>query len=154
MKKLAIIALALVTLNGFAQRKDKKNKNEETHSELRQDISAKDIAELQSKKLTLKLDLTDAQQAKVQKIILKQTEENHKLREERKAANGEKKEKPSKDEIVEREIHRLDQKIEMKREMKTILSSEQYAKFEKMKPNHRNKKDEKKGKRSEKRNQQ
>ncbi|WP_179374971.1 Spy/CpxP family protein refolding chaperone [Winogradskyella wichelsiae] len=154
MKKLAIIALALVTLNGFAQRKDKKNRNEETHSELRQDISAKDIAELQSKKLTLKLDLTDAQQAKVQKIILKQTEENQKLREERKANNGEKKEKPSKDEMVEREIHRLDQKIEMKREMKTILSSEQYAKFEKMKPNHRNKKDEKKGKRSEKRNQQ
>ena len=154
MKKLAIIALVLVTLTGYAQKKDRKNMDKENRSELREDISPKDMAELKAKRLTLKLDLTDAQQAKVQKIILKQTEENQKLREERKANNGEKKEKPSKDEMVEREIHRLDQKIEMKREMKTILSSEQYAKFEKMKPNHRNKKDEKKGKRSEKRNQQ
>ena len=29
---------------------------------------------------------------------------------------------------------RLDQQIEMKREMKTILSAEQYVEFEKMKP--------------------
>ena len=154
MKKLAIIALALVTLNGFAQKKDKKNRNEETHSELRQDMPAKDIAELQSKRLTLNLDLTDAQQAKVQKIILKQTEENKKLREERKALKGEKKEKPSKEEMVQREIHRLDQKIEMKREMKTILTSEQYTKFEKMRSNHRNKQGGKKEKHSKKRDQE
>jgi hypothetical protein len=30
--------------------------------------------------------------------------------------------------------HKLDQQIAMKREMKTILTPEQYAKFEKMRP--------------------
>ncbi|QNK76286.1 hypothetical protein H7F37_09025 [Winogradskyella sp. PAMC22761] len=150
MKKLAIIALVLVTLTGYAQKKDRKNMDKENRSELREDISPKDMAELKAKRLTLKLDLTDAQQAKVQKVILKQAEENQKLREEKKADKSEEKQKPTKEEMVERQNYRLDQMIEMKREMKTILTAEQYAEFEKMKPEQKRKKGQQKGKYSRK----
>ncbi|MEP5254717.1 hypothetical protein [Winogradskyella rapida] len=134
MKKLVIIALVLVTATGFAQRKDRKNNDKGTRSEMRETMSAKDIADLKSKKLTLKLDLTEAQQSKVQKVIFKQAEANEKLRAAHKAARAEGKQKPTAEERVARENHRLDQMIAMKREMKSILTEEQYAKFEKMKP--------------------
>jgi len=150
MKKLAIIALILVTLTGYAQRKERKNMDKENRFELREEIAPKDMAELKAKKLTLKLDLTDAQQTKVQKIILKQAEENQKLKAEKKADKSEEKQKPTKEEMVERQNHRLDQMIEMKREMKTILTAEQYSEFEKMKPEHERKRSHKKGKRDKK----
>ena len=143
MKKLVIIALALVTLNGFAQKKEHRKMDRNNTSELRQDMNPSDIADLKSKKLTLKLDLTDAQQKKVHKLILDEAE----TRQANKPADGEKKERPSKEEMIERQNLRLDAQIEMKREMKTILTAEQYAQFEKMKPREHKKR----GKRGENR---
>lgn len=134
MKKLIIIALALVTLNGFAQQKGHKKEGRENRAELRKEMSPNDIADLKSKKLTLKLDLTDAQQKEVHKLILAQAKTKENLRKEHKAKVGDKKEKPSKDDMVERQNHQLDEQIQMKRKMKAILTAEQYAKFEKMKP--------------------
>ncbi|WP_299125211.1 hypothetical protein [uncultured Winogradskyella sp.] len=134
MKKLLVIALALFTLTGVAQERKKQRADRKGGSELRKQMTPNEIADLKAKKLTLSLDLTDAQQKKVHSVILNQAKENESLRKERKAVDGEKKEKPSKDEIVKMQNHRLDQQIEMKREMKTILTAEQYSKFEKMKP--------------------
>jgi Spy/CpxP family protein refolding chaperone len=132
MKKLLIIALAFFTLNGMAQKREHKADRKQGF-ELRKQMTPADIADLKAKKLTLKLDLTDAQQQKVRKIILKQSEKNQKLRKEQKAA-GEKREKPTKDEFVKMQNHKLDQLIEFKRELKTILTPEQYEKFETMQP--------------------
>jgi hypothetical protein len=134
MKKLAIIALALITLNGFAQRKEHKKMNRGDASEMRKDMTPNDIADLKSKTLTLKLDLTDAQQKKVHKLILNEAETRQSARKERKVKDGEEREKPSKEDRLKMQNQRLDQQIKMKREMKTILTAEQYAKFEKMKP--------------------
>jgi len=145
MKKLLVVALALFTINGMAQKREHKTDRKQG-SELRKQMTPAEIADLKAKKMTLKLDLTDTQQKKVRQIILKQSEENQGLRNEHKV-RGEKREKPTKDELVKMQNHKLDQLIKMKREMKTILTPEQYAKFEKMKP----KKHGKKGKRGEKR---
>ena len=133
MKKLVVIALTLFTLNGIAQEKRKRFSKGHDKMELRKEMTPKDIADLKTKKLTLRLDLTDVQQQKIHKIILDQTEENQSLRKEHKI-DGDKMEKLSKDEFVKMQNHRLDQQIEMKREMKTILTTEQYAKFENIKP--------------------
>lgn len=146
MKKLLVIAIALFTLNGIAQER-KKNSDRKDRSESRMEMTPSEIANLKAKKLTLKLDLTDAQQKKVQNVFLTQAKANEDLRKERKVADGEKKEKPSKEEFMKMQNLRLDQQIEMKREMKSILTAEQYAKFEKMKPREHKRK----GKRGEKR---
>ncbi|NRD21624.1 hypothetical protein HNV10_00120 [Winogradskyella litoriviva] len=134
MKKLLIIAIALVTFTGFAQREGRKGMDKENRSELRKDMTPEDIADLKSKKLTLKLDLTDKQQKEVKALILDQATKREKFRNERKAKAEEQKEKPSKEEFVKMQNQRLDEQIEMKRKMKNILTAEQYAKFEKMKP--------------------
>ncbi|MBU2929247.1 Spy/CpxP family protein refolding chaperone [Winogradskyella psychrotolerans] len=142
MKKLLVIALALFTLNGMAQEKERRSDRKD-RSESRMQMSPNDIADLKSKKLTLKLDLTDAQQKKVHALILNEAKARQELRKNR-DADGEKKEKPSQEEFIKMQNARLDHQIEMKREMKSILNAEQYAKFEKMKP----RENEKRGKRS------
>ncbi|WP_400081240.1 hypothetical protein [Winogradskyella sp. R77965] len=134
MKKLLVIALALFTLTGVAQERKKQRADRKGGPELRKQMTPNEIADLKVKKLTLTLDLTDDQQEKVHSVILNQVKENESLRKERKTVDGEKKEKPSKDDIVKMQNHRLDQQIEMKREMKTILTAEQYSKFENIKP--------------------
>lgn len=140
MKKLLVIALALFTLNGLAQEKRKGSSDRKEKMSLRKDMTPSDIADLKSKKLTLKLDLTDAQQKKVHQLILKQAETNQSLRKAHKDDNGEKRERPSKEELVKMQNHKLDQMIALKREMKTILTAEQYVKFEKMDPKKRKQK--------------
>ena len=140
MKKLVVIALALITLNGMAQEKRNQSVDREELSEFRKDMTPNEIAGLKSKQMTLQLDLTDKQQSKVHSIILTHSETNQNLRKESKGANDDQKEKRSKDDFVKMQNHRLDQKIEMKREMKAILSPEQYAKFEKMRPRQHRKK--------------
>jgi len=137
MKKLLVIALALFTLNGVAQEKRKRSSEHHGKMNMRKDMSPKDIADLKSKKLTLQLDLTDAQQQKVHKLILNQAETNQSLRKAHKTDGDEKRERPSKEERLKMQNQKLDQMIALKREMKTILTAEQYAKFEKMKPKKR-----------------
>lgn len=132
MKKLAIMALALISFSGMAQQKEQKKMERSQVSELRKELTPQDRADLQTKKLTLKLDLTADQQAKVHSLILSKSEEIQKRREERKASSNTEKEKLTKDELVKRRSDKLDERIEMKRKMKAILSPEQYAKFENM----------------------
>ena len=134
MKKLLVIVLALFTLNGVAQDKRKRSSDRQERMGLRKDMTPKDIADLKSKKITLQLDLSDAQQKKVHQLILNQVETNQNQRKTHKADKGEKRERPSKEERLKMQNYKLDQMIALKREMKSILTAEQYAKFEKMKP--------------------
>ena len=103
-------------------------------------MTPSEIADLKSKKMTLDLDLTDAQQKEVYTVVFNQVKENESLRKERRTEDGKKREKPSKEEFMKLQNHKLDQRIEMKREMKAILTPEQYAKYEKMKPRKKRKK--------------
>ena len=102
------------------------------HREM-QELSAEQIATLQTKKLTLALDLNEAQQRDIQKL----NEENARLKKEkmeaRKAAGAENEQKErNTDDKFNHHIERLDKAIEHKAKMKKILSKEQFDKWEKI----------------------
>ncbi|MEL0645678.1 hypothetical protein V6251_14895 [Olleya sp. Ti.3.14] len=158
MKRLVILALALITFQANAQdnKKEKRQENKKERLEQRQNLDPQDMAQLQTKKMTLHLDLTEAQQQKVMALNL----ENAKKRKEnfdKRLAEKDNKERvrPTKEEKLERMNAKLDAQIEAKKKMKTILTAEQYTKWEKslskrehgrkhMKKGSKNKKDHKK----------
>ncbi|ARN77887.1 hypothetical protein BST97_07655 [Nonlabens spongiae] len=113
MKKLAIIGLFLLPLGIIAQPGEKMRKIPSP--------------EVQAKQMTLALDLTDKQEKQIIAVLENQSkarEENKLTREERRELSQEKKE--------ELRVAMLDQRIAMKREMKSILNDEQYKRWEKM----------------------
>lgn len=123
MKKIiTIIVLVLgITLTTQAQKKNKDH---------RDDLTVAQKTELQVKKMTLKLDLTDGQIKQVTPIIRKQVEERTAMHKKRKASKEDDK-KPTADERYEKTNKALDKKIAFKKKMKQILNEEQYKKFEK-----------------------
>jgi len=131
MKKLIFIAIAFVTLQVTSQDRNREmnheNKKEKMHE--RQDISAEDMAKLQTKRMTLDLDLTEAQQTEIKKINLENSK-NRKAKREAREKNG-KGEKPSQEEHLKMTNDRLDAQIATKRKMKKVLNTEQYKKWEK-----------------------
>lgn len=123
MKYLLIITLAFFTTQStIAQHKSKKG----------MDLSPEEMATIKTKKMTLALDLTDAQQDEIYKLSL----ENAKMRKAHKAERKSKKtaapQKPlSKEERLAFINKKLDHKIAMKAKLKKILNKDQYAKWEK-----------------------
>jgi len=131
MKKLCIIAIAFITLQATAQEQKPtltKAKVERTKS----DMSPEDIAQIQTKKMTLELDLSESQQKQVNALLL----EEAKARVEKKAAyskikdDADAKAAITKEDRVKMMNERLDKQIEMKAKMKNILNADQYAKWE------------------------
>lgn len=139
MKNLVVIAIAFLTLSATAQDRRQERKGNDHRKEIMKDLTPEEVANLKTKKLTLKLDLTDKQQKKVESILLEQAVDRQKKREAHQ--NIEEKVKPSKEEFLKMQNARLDSKIEMKQKMKDILTEEQYAKFEKMKPRRHQRRD-------------
>ncbi|MBA6154063.1 hypothetical protein [Gelidibacter maritimus] len=131
MKKLIMILIAVATFQVSAQDQKRDMKKQRTSSKM--NYSPEEMAQLKSKKLTLKLDLDTNQQNEVADLYLKQAQ----LRQSKKEAylqgntKGDRKDF-SKAERLKMANARLDQKIEMKRKMKDILSEEQYKKWGKM----------------------
>ena len=119
MKKLVMIAIALITIQVSAQ--EGKNRHA--------DFSPEEMAQLQTKKMTLALDLTEAQQQQISAINL----ENAKVRKAKMESRRQKVkgEKPSKEDMLKMKNERLDAQIANKKRMKTILNAEQYEKWEK-----------------------
>ena len=132
MKKLLIVAVALFALQINAQDK-KENRKELRKEKMEQyrNMDSKEIAALQTKKMTLALDLTPEQQSKVEKINIKNADLRKAAMEKRMAAKDTDK-KLSPEDKLKRENERLDQEIATKREMKAILTPEQYEKYSKM----------------------
>lgn len=131
MKKLIIIALAFIGLQATAQRQEGGPKNGERGNKM-MTLSAEEMATLQTKKMTLSLDLDEGQQKKIYKINLENATQRKTMMEERKAKKeAGTAEKPSKEERLEMMNAMLDHKIAEKAEMKKILNDDQYAKWEK-----------------------
>ncbi|MEJ6792155.1 MAG: hypothetical protein QNK89_05315 [Lacinutrix sp.] len=130
MKKLLILALALFALQVTAQEKKEQHQLRKQKMEHMKDMEPKEMAELQTKKLTLTLDLTDEQQAKVEKLNLKNAE-LRKAGMEKRMAYLEAGKKPTKEEKLQMANDKLDQQIATKRAMKEILTEEQYKMFNK-----------------------
>lgn len=127
MKKLILIALAFVAIQATAQEQKRDHKRGQAMAQL----SADEMATLQTKKMTLRLDLNESQQREIQKMNIENAKARKAHMEARKAkkASGTT-EKPSKEDRLAKMNKMLDHKIEAKAKMKKILNAEQYAKWE------------------------
>jgi len=128
MKKLILIVIALVSIQAFAQPMDKNGRRGKME-ELK-NLSAEDIAKLATKKMTLELNLSEEQQAKVQAILLEEAK-FRKQKMERRTAKREEIEakKPSEEERLEMKLETLDHQIAMKKKMNSILNDEQFEEW-------------------------
>lgn len=88
-------------------------------------------AELRSKKLALKLDLNDKQQKEIQQLMLVRETEKEQLMAQRKAQRETAKRPVAGDRFAMMN-KRLDTEITMKKELKKILTAEQFAKYEQL----------------------
>ena len=114
MKKLMILVAILTVGFANAQRGER-------------NLTPEQMASMQSKKMTLVLDLDTKQQARVEQLLLvlaKERVADKMNREDRSQLNDLEK--------ITRMENRLDKRIAMKREMKSILNTDQYKRWEKM----------------------
>jgi len=141
MKKLLMVALAFIAIQATAQeRNERPNKERGSKMERFQDLTPDEMATLQTKKMTLHLDLNESQQKEIQKINLENAKDRKSMRETRMAQKESSNfQKPSKEERLKIMNTRLDRKIEMKAKMKKILNEDQYAKWEKNQAQMKNK---------------
>ena len=121
MKRAILIVMCFMGLSAIAQR------GENSHRDTFKDLTPEQMATLQTKRMTLALDLDEKQQSKIKAINLEQAQSRKAKMEERKAAreSGESK-KPTAEERFAMQNERLDKMIAHKAEMKSILSDEQY----------------------------
>ena len=143
MKKLIFVFVVLITMNTQAQdgkREFKEGENEEKRAFLK-DLTPEETATLKTKRMTLHLDLTDAQQRQIEKINLENSKLIKSKREGRKYIDS----KPTKEERLKMMNERLDQQIATKKKVKSILNEGQYEKWEKS-MKHRTKKKGERGK--------
>ncbi|ARV09290.1 hypothetical protein BTO05_06425 [Winogradskyella sp. PC-19] len=130
MKKLVVIALSLFTFTGFAQKinKEKMSNAVEKRMYKKGKASPKAQAEIESKQMTLQLDLTKQQQTKVENALLG----HYEIMKERKDAVRKSDKKLTPEQRTKMKSEHLDAQITLKAEMKTILNAEQYAKYSQM----------------------
>ena len=127
MKRLIIVVLVLITWTNFAQQNRSERGNHK--KEMRQkdhNLSPEQKAELTSKKITLQLDLNEAQQKKLYVVELEQA----KLDKER-FQNKKNRSQLNDEERFKIKTERLDHQIAMKKKMKSILTEEQFATWKK-----------------------
>ena len=133
MKKMLIVVIALVTLQVSAQEK-KKEKRMEAQKERRQmmkDLTPEETATLQTKKMTLHLDLTETQQQKIKALNLEEAKLRKAKMEERTEMKKNSESKPfTKEDKLKMMNEQLDRQIESKQKMKSILNADQYEKWE------------------------
>ena len=125
MKKLAgllsIILLLSMTMDA-QERKERKRQGS--------DLTTEQMATLKTKKMTLFLDLNQQQRKEVHSLIKDQAD----LRQSKRAAFKEKRKEGvelTSDQKFQMQNDRLDQQIKNKAAMKSILSKDQFEKFEK-----------------------
>jgi len=123
MKKVFIVALLAFSLSSVAQdRKERPSRGE------MEQMTPEQRSQLLVKKMTLELDLNAKQQDQVAKIIAEQSAKREAMRAERKAKMEE-----GKINRFEMANKLLDEQIAMKDKMKSILSADQFAKWETLK---------------------
>ena len=117
-KKLFSIALVtLLTVSTFAQKQQRKQH--------KPDLSPEQIAEVQTKEMTLQLELNEKQQKQILKINKKMAIERKQQMKGHRALR-EKSEKLTSEELIKRKSARLDKQIAHQKEMKKILNEKQF----------------------------
>lgn len=105
--------------------------NAQTKKEHKEALTPEQKVELRVKKLTLALDLNSKQQKEMKVLLLSKETERQQVIEKLKLDNKAKKELTA-DERFAIKNNALDKKIEMKEEMKKILTKEQIEKLDKI----------------------
>ena len=123
MKKLSLFLIMLISISAFSQQRGQHHKADKTN------ISSEEIATLQTKKITLLLDLDQAQQQEVKKLYQEKAEERKAMIAEHKKMKAEDAEK-SKEKRFDRMNGGLDQQLEYQEKMKQILNEEQFKKWQ------------------------
>ncbi|QIE60284.1 hypothetical protein G5B37_12140 [Rasiella rasia] len=127
MKNVLMIALVLFSYTLIAQPGDRRDSEKRKEKmEKMKDWTPEEIADIKTKKLALHLDLTDAQQKKVYPIELQIAKKRQEMRLEK-----EKKTEKTSKEAYERQKNLLDEKLSVKQQYKSVLTAEQYEKWEK-----------------------
>lgn len=127
MKNFVIILVALFTINVSAQEREE-NRKKRQHN-----YTPGQIATLKTKKMTLHLNLSEAQQKAVYGLNLKQAQKRKSKLEERKAQKHTKERRElSQEEKFELLNERLDVQIAHKKSMQSILNTAQFEKWEKV----------------------
>lgn len=119
MKNLIIIGVLLFAFNLSAQGNKSRSKVDQ--------FTPEEMATLQSKRMTLNLDLSETQQKEVHKLLLTKL----KVRKAKMDARSSTTAKPNKDDKYKKMNASLDQKTETKAQLKSILTEAQYKKWEK-----------------------
>tara|TARA_R110000764_G_scaffold40071_11_gene89569 strand:- start:4 stop:459 length:456 start_codon:yes stop_codon:yes gene_type:complete len=127
MKKLVMAILIMAGITASAQDHNKKGNRGDM-----KDFTPEQIATIQTKKMTLALDLNDSQQAKIKQILTEDAKTRKAKMTERKASKEEGKKVVTADEKYAMANERLDHEIARKKEMKSILNDDQFEKWEKM----------------------
>lgn len=137
MKKLFFVLIALVAFKMQAQEENKEGREHEKRAFM-EDLTPEEMASLKTKKMTLDLDLTEAQQREIKQLNFEDAKQRKAKMEERKNRRNEgEKAKPSKEERLKRMNEHLDREIAQKKKMKSILNKEQFEKWERNKRQHK-----------------
>jgi len=152
MKNILYALAILFTINLAAQENSEHGERggkKKAQKEFLQSLTPEQMATLQTKKLTLALDLSEQQQEHVLALQTKAATERKAKMEARKAKK-EKGEKPTDEERYQMMNERMDAKIAFKKSMKEILTTAQYERWEKMQAKRAKGKKKMKGKRTSK----
>jgi protein CpxP len=138
MKNVLIICLALLTFSLQAQPGNDEGKHHRNGKNM--DYTPEQTAELRTKKMTLHLELNEQQEKKIYSLMLNKATK-------RKEKSGSNKEEHKEEVSFEKRKEMLDNRIEEKKELKSILTKEQFDKWERnMQSKNRKKSRSKKGK--------
>ena len=133
MKKFLLIAIAFISMQSIAQQQGNNRTNSTTSGQRMNTLTPEEMAELQTKKMTLNLDLNASQQKEVYALHLENAVQRKTMMDTYKA-NGTMG-KPSKEDRLIMTNTRLDRQVAMKAKLKTILNADQFAKWEKYQEN-------------------
>jgi len=132
MKKLIVLAALVISSLTFGQddHREKREHHKKRKMEMMKDFSPEQIATLKTKKMTLALDLTKTQQDKMHALHLESAKARKKQLKKREQLKDTEKPKLSSEERYKKMNSILDRKIEMKNKIKSILTEEQFQKWE------------------------
>ena len=128
MKKLAFIVLLVVGLSTYAQGERTQDRKDAD----RERLSPEQREQLQLKRLTIELNLNEAQQKDIAKILAEQTTKREKMKADY-LAQKQKGIKATADERFARENQKLDDQAALKARVQKVLTPEQFKKWEDMK---------------------
>ncbi len=126
MRKLSLFMIMLISISAFSQQKNQKQKADRNNMA---DMSAEEEATLQTKKLTLLLDLNQAQQQEIKKLNKEKAEQRKAIMAAHKKMRAEDSEK-FKENSFERKNARLDRELAHQERIKQILNEEQFKKWQ------------------------